>query len=134
MSRHWLAPASWDYLALSRIPYFTVLGRKALFVSSNELWVTDGTSSGTSQVTTLTLADFVPVFEQIADRDFTVLGSEALFQGEDPNDHISLRVTDGTSARTSELAVANAYSGSLFSSANPDFTVLGSKVLRRRER
>ena len=55
----------------------------------------------------------------------TVLGSKVLFEGVDASNQTNLWVTDGTAAGTSELAVANAYSGGL----NPfDLTVLGNDV------
>ena len=38
-------------------------------------------------------------------------------------------MSDGTSAGISELTVAGAYSGGIFRSLFPDFTVLGDKAL-----
>jgi ELWxxDGT repeat protein len=122
-------------------PDLTVLVNKAVFAGydasgHSNLWVTDGTSAGTSEVTTSnafagglfnqtnagTFAASVP--------DFTVLGTKALFEGYDTSGHIGLWVTDGTSAGTSELAVAGANPNGLFLGvSNPDFTVFGSQLL-----
>jgi ELWxxDGT repeat protein len=118
-------------------PDLTVLGSKALFagmaangfsfVGLPNLWVTDGTSAGTTE---LTVAGANPsgLFSSV-NPAFTVLGSKALFEGEDASGHVNLWVTDGTSAGTSELTVTGANPNGIFSSTNPDFTLLGSKVL-----
>jgi ELWxxDGT repeat protein len=108
------------------VPDFTVFGGKVLFEGKDasghlNLWVTDGTTAGTSEVTAAganpnRLFNVVPP-------DFTVLGSEALFEGYDASNHYNLWVTDGTAAGTSELAVAGAFSGGLGPS---DITVLGN--------
>ena len=64
-------------------------------------------------------ANWTPAF-------LTQFGGEMLFQGPDANSHPQLWVTDGTSAGTSELSVANAGASGL----DPiDLTVLGNKVL-----
>ena len=62
--------------------------------------------------------------------DLTVFAGRALFVGEDAGDNISLWTTDGTGAGTSELTVAGANANGLFFNvAEPDFTILGNKVL-----
>jgi ELWxxDGT repeat protein len=112
---------------------FFVFGTRVLFAGVDasdrpNLWVTDGTSTGTSELA----ASSFGLFSDIGNNpvDFTVLGSKVLFQGEDANGHVNLWVTDGTSAGTSELTVAGGYSFGLFyQHLNPDFTVLGNKVL-----
>ena len=91
------------------IPQFlTVFGSKVLFEGSDKnhnsnLWITDGTAAGTSEisVTGQHTQSFVP-------QDFAVLGSKVLFNGQD-NKNISsdydLWVTNGTAAGTSEISV-----------------------------
>ena len=118
-------------------PDFTVLNGKVLFegMAANgflfsglpNLWVTDGTAAGTTE---LSVAGANPggLFSSV-NANFTVLGSKALFEAEDAAGHVNLWVTDGTSAGTSELAVAGANHNGMFSSTNPDFTVFGGKVL-----
>ncbi len=92
------------------------------------LWVTDGTSAGTSELTPAGTASGGVLASN--DPDFTVLGGKVLFEGRDSNNNLGLWVTDGTSGGTSELVSGAASSGGLFAgSLNPDFTVLGSKVL-----
>jgi ELWxxDGT repeat protein len=85
-------------------PDFTVLGSVALFEGYDTagnvgLWVTDGTSAGTRELT-----PSVPLGLD-GHPDFTVFGTKALFIG---NGH--LWVTDGTSAGTSELSAATSFS------------------------
>jgi ELWxxDGT repeat protein len=117
-------------------PDFAVLAGKALFEGSAAngflsglpgLWVTDGTAAGTSHLSVAN-AFSGGLFSAVAP-NFTVLGSKALFEGEDTSGHVTLWVTDGTSAGTSELTVIGANPNGIFSSTNPDFTVLGSKIL-----
>jgi hypothetical protein len=112
-------------------PYFTVLGSKAFFTGTDEtnhngLWVTDGTSAGTSKL------GGVDLFSFIIDPHFTAIGSKMVFLGTDANDHDNLWVTNGTSAGTSELPVANAYSGGVLAfddDYNVDFLTIGSKAV-----
>ena len=116
-------------------PDFTVIGNKALFVGSDvsgnyNLWITDGTSAGTSELTAAGAYPGGLFYYQSADGpDFTVLGSKAVFVGTDANTHGegSLWVTDGTSAGTSELTVAGANVNGL--EPRGAFAVLGSKAL-----
>ncbi|HML13951.1 MAG TPA: FG-GAP-like repeat-containing protein [Xanthobacteraceae bacterium] len=85
------------------------------------LWVTDGTSTGTSEISVAGLMEV---------SDLTVFGSEALFEGERTNLERGLWITDGTSNGTSEITVAGANSGGIFNSAfSPSFVVFGSEVL-----
>jgi ELWxxDGT repeat protein len=124
-------------------PDFTVFGSKALFEGIDSsahasLWVTDGTSAGTSELMVVG-AESAGLFNDVSNPDFTVLGGIALFEGADASNKLSLWVTDGTSAGTSELAAAGAYSEGLFSNTvagnpnivfvNPDLTVLGNKAV-----
>jgi hypothetical protein len=90
--------------------YFTLLGSKALFEGvdasgHNNLWVTDGTSAGTSELV-VAGAYISGLIHQYASPDFTVLGSKLLFIGQDTSGHLNLWVTDGTAAGTSEVQVA----------------------------
>jgi ELWxxDGT repeat protein len=110
----------------------TVIGGRALFTAldstngheTTALWVTNGTSAGTSELairgggTSGLFFDVAPAF--------AVLGSKALFAGDDVAGHIGLWVTDGTSAGTKELAVAGASTGGL---VPRDITVFGDKAL-----
>jgi ELWxxDGT repeat protein len=58
------------------------------------------------------------------------LGGKALFVGEDTSGNISLWSTDGTGAGTNELTAAGSNAtGLFFNVTEPDFTVLGNKVL-----
>ena len=71
-----------------------------------DLWVTDGTATGTSE---LTIAEaFSSGLLGPAKRNFTVLDSKMLFAGVDTSDGVDLRATDGTSASTSEPTVGGA--------------------------
>jgi len=86
---------------------------RVLFAGADlHLWVTDGTSARTSQLTA----------NVSATPDFTILGNKAVFEGADDN----LWVTDGTSAGTSKLTVAGANRSAL---VPKDFTILGGKAL-----
>jgi ELWxxDGT repeat protein len=96
----------------------------AVFESGSNLWVTDGTSVGTSELAVSGAA--IGVFPT----DLTGFGSLALFVAEDANSHPNLWVTDGTSAGTRELVVAGAGAGGLIPAGlDPYFTVLGGEVL-----
>jgi ELWxxDGT repeat protein len=116
-------------------PRFARFGSEVLFEGTDNsghfagLWVTDGTSAGTSE---LTMAGASPagIFAGITP-SFFVFGSEVLFEGLDANGVThGLWVTDGTSAGTSELTIAGAGSSfGIFSTVNPGFALFGSEVL-----
>ena len=115
-------------------PGFTILGTRALFEGYDAsgidgLWVTDGTSAGTSELTVA--GSFASgLFPDVNTPDLTVFGGKALFAGEDTSGNIGLWSTNGTGAGTSELTVAGSNAtGLFFNIAAPDFTVLGNKVL-----
>jgi hypothetical protein len=92
--------------------------------SHYNLWVTNDTAAGTSELS-VAGASANGVFASTLPA-MTVLGSEALFAGYDASGHHNLFVTDGTSGGSSELSVAGAWSFGL----NPtDLTVFGSEVL-----
>jgi hypothetical protein len=91
--------------------HFITLGTKALFTGENAsghegLWVSDGTTAGTSELTIAGMG-----FNE--DPDFTVIGNKVLFDSTDASGHPNLWVTDGTVAGTSELTVVGAYSRGL---------------------
>jgi len=85
-------------------PDFTILGGTTLFAGADQfgavgLWVTDGTSAGTSELLVPGEAGgtaFDDLFVGGSNPHFTVLGSRALFVGDDPSVQPSLWVTDGT--------------------------------------
>ena len=87
------------------------------------LWVTDGTPAGTSELSPIG-AYSAGLFQDIYP-DFTALGGEILFEGFGSflgtGSLPFLWVTDGTSGGTNE--------NTLFEPVNPDFTVLGAKVI-----
>ena len=85
------------------------------------LWVTNGTSAGTSEISIS--KQFAGGFNP---QHLTVFGSKVLFEGLDSQDHGNLWVTNGTAAGTSELSVKGQHPNSF---VPQDFTVLGSKVL-----
>jgi ELWxxDGT repeat protein len=108
-------------------PYFAALpDGRVLFSgvdakSQSNLWVTNGTSAGTSEIS---LAKQYPggLFPQ----HLTVFGSKVLFEGLDKNRNANLWVTDGTAAGTSEISVTGQNTQNF---VPQDFAVLGSKVL-----
>ena len=88
----------------------------------NNLWVTDGTLAGTSELS----ATGADATDGLFPRSLTLFGSEVLFSGLDTAQRAGLWVTNGTSAGTSELSVAHSQ---LFSQGVDNLTILGSKVL-----
>src|SRR5207248_1961917 len=98
-------------------PGFTVLGTMALFEGYDAngvdgLWVTDGTSAGTRELS-VSGGYANGLFAKVSAPDITVIGGTALFAGKDASGKINLWVTDGTSAGTSELTAAGASSRGL---------------------
>src|SRR5262249_25940915 len=98
----------------------TAFGNKVLFAAgtafSRNLWVTDGTAAGTSEIIVAGAGPDGLFVDSIApflsngpfSPGFVVLGSEVLFEGQGAEGGLSLWVTDGTSAGTSELSVVGA--------------------------
>ena len=123
-------------------PDFTVLGNKVLFVGQDlavdtlQLWVTDGTPTGTKE---LPIVDphFFGLFSENINPDLTVFGNKVLFNGIAEAGGGILWVTDGTTAGTRVLTIAGADPNGIFDLTlggnlglvNPDFTVFGKKVL-----
>jgi hypothetical protein len=126
-----LTPAGAYYYGLLDIgggvsPDFTALGGRILFEGvdtsgQSNLWVTDGTSAGTTELLVGLPSTFAP--------DFTVIGSKALFAAVAvAGKRRDLWVTDGTAKGSSDLTSASP------TAPNPsDLTVLGNKALFRRK-
>jgi len=86
---------------------FVVLGNKVLFEAedtSNKLglWVTDGTSAGTSEIP-VPDAYFDGVFAGIASFTAAVIGNDVVFSGENSLEEPGLWVTDGTASGNTEI-------------------------------
>ena len=90
------------------------------------LWVTDGTTAGTSE---LSVAGLGPA--QGSPGDFIAFGSLFLFEGADANGHFNLWQTHGTTGGTSEISVPGASSLGLFDEQSSDVHIVpfGSEVL-----
>ena len=112
----------------------TVFGSKVLFngvdVNHNQnLWVTNGTGPGTSELS-VSGTGSIGGQPDLDPNDLTVFGSEVLFNGFDANGDTNLWVTNGTGAGTSELSVAGAFNNGGHPDLQPgDLTVFGSEVL-----
>ena len=87
-----------------------------------DLWVTDGTAAGTSE---LSVTGLVNPGGLGGDPYFTVFGSKVLFEG-DGTDGDNLWVTNGTAAGTSELHPSVTNLGQLLA---VDLTAFGNQVL-----
>jgi ELWxxDGT repeat protein len=102
------------------------------------LWVTDGTASGTHELTNIQNAyqggngyqggvfggniGFNP--------DITTFDGYALFEGVDASDYKGLWITDGTSSGTHEITgIVGGSSSDLFPIYSPDFTAFNGEVL-----
>jgi hypothetical protein len=115
-------------------PDFTVVRNAALFEGYDangvdSLWVTDGTSGGTSQLSVV--GSFSGgLFANVTAPNLIAFAGRALFVGEDASGNIGLWSTDGTGTGTAELTIAGADAGGIFSNvAYPGFTVLGGEIL-----
>jgi ELWxxDGT repeat protein len=95
------------------------------------LWVTNGTSAGTQELTGISGAHA----GGLNPSDLTVFNGKVLFNGVDSSGNNSLWVTDGTAAGTHELTgISGAYTGGIFSSTLPvplfpDLTIFNDHVL-----
>src|SRR5262249_19261647 len=90
------------------------------------LWVTDGTSAGTSELLVANAKTFNG--SDLSPSDFTAFGTEVLFIGRSTT-HLGLWVTNGTSAGTSEISLPGGPQGDLFNLGSPPtFAVLGNKA------
>ena len=106
---------------------FTVLGNKVLFEAedaSNKLglWVTDGTSAGTSEITSSNFY-FPGVFNEVSFQG-VVINNEVLFSGTDSLGNIALWTTDGTEAGTKEIVYPTSVSDLTAAPPPPAPTVL----------
>jgi ELWxxDGT repeat protein len=122
-------------------PDFTIFGNRVLCegedASNNfNVWSTDGTSAGTSElvVAGANSHGLLSNGSFWISPDLTVFGNRVLFAGVDANGHINPWITDGTAAGTRELVVNGADPSGLFynnasSSLSPEFTLIGDKVL-----
>ena len=90
------------------------------------LWVTDGTTAGTSELSVAGLGQ-----AQDSPGNFVAFGSLLLFEGADANGHLNLWQTDGTAGGTSEVSVPGASSLGLFDGLFSDALIFpfGSEVL-----
>jgi ELWxxDGT repeat protein len=119
-------------------PPFIALGSEVLFVgidASNNagLWVTDGTSAGTSEISVpgaFSELSAGGVFELVPPNFFR-FGNKVLFEGTDNTGHLGgLWITDGTSAGTSEILPAGASPAGILTTVQfPSFFAFGSEVL-----
>jgi ELWxxDGT repeat protein len=90
------------------------------------LWVTNGTAVGTSELSVKGQHphSFVP-------QDFTVLGSKVLFNAQDSSNNYDLWVTNGTAAGTSEISVPSTNVSPVVGIDPQNLVTLGSEVLFR---
>jgi len=91
------------------------------------LWVTDGTPTGTSELLPVGAAPSGLLTNGYP--DFTVLGGTVLFNGMASSGIGSICVTDGTSSGTSELATSPLNNLFRFAFQGPDFAVLGNNAV-----
>jgi ELWxxDGT repeat protein len=91
------------------------------------LWVTNGTTAGTSELTAISGADTNPMDFGLDPLDFTLFNGKVLFNGADRNQQLGMWVTNGTAAGTSEVTGINGADPSGLAPA--DFTVFNNKVL-----
>jgi ELWxxDGT repeat protein len=113
-------------------PSFTVFNGEVLFEGLDAsgqlgLWLTNGTASGTHELTGISGTHSGGIFVSSATPDFTVFNSELLFAGVDASGNIGLWVSNGTVPGTYELTGISGAS-SIFAD-NPDFTVFDGQVL-----
>ena len=114
-----------DALNDSQGPEKVVIGEEVIFVASDgrtgtELWKTDGTASGTSQV-----KDIGPGSSSSFPFDLTLLGSEVFFSASDGSSGTELWKSDGTNAGTSLVKDISAGSNS---SSVDKITAVGSTI------
>ena len=104
--------------------------------SAGNLWVTDGTASGTIEIGGIQNAGLANVNSTgLNPIDFAAIGSKDVFEGVDASGLDALWVTDGTLAGTFEIGglnnsgVAGAPAGGLFPAGNAGgFTVSGNQA------
>jgi hypothetical protein len=114
-------------------PHFTVFNGEVLFsgydsiTGWDNLWVTNGTATGTTELTGINGANTNGIFNNTQPY-FAVLNGEVLFAGYDNDGIVGLWVTNGTAAGTHELTgIVGAVDGM---GLNPrDLTLFNSEVL-----
>ena len=89
------------------------------------LWVTDGTTAGTTELTGVSGANIGGLIDAVGGQingDLTLFNGEVMFDGEDTSGAVGLWVSNGTAAGTYELTgIANANSFGLRSSVIQEF-------------
>ncbi|MCB9869909.1 MAG: hypothetical protein H6837_08625 [Planctomycetes bacterium] len=109
--------------------WFTVAAGKAWFVArtaahGEELWVTDGTTAGTSLV-----VDLWPGSGSSSPRTLTPFGSAMLFIAAHPTQGVELWRSDGSAAGTAVVKDIAAGDGDAFPDDPEPLAVVGGKVL-----
>jgi ELWxxDGT repeat protein len=101
--------------------------------SSNDygLWVTDGSTGSTVELTSISGANAGGVFNNVRTPDFTSFDGTELFQGYDSAAHYGLWVSNGTSAGTHELTgISGVNANGIFNGIiNPGFTLYNNEIL-----
>jgi ELWxxDGT repeat protein len=126
-------------------PDFTVFNGEVLFEGADTgahdgLWITNGTTAGTTELGGLANSGIggayvSGLFSNVRVPEFFepglfVYNEEMLFDGVDAGGNDGLWVTNGTAAGTSELAdIGGAGSGGIFNEVTPDFTAFNGEVL-----
>ena len=111
-------------------PGFTVFGDEVLFRGRDTggafgLWMTNGTATGTKEITGINGT----AATGINPTDMTVFNGKVLFNGANAAGHLGLWTTDGTAGGTKEL-IPPAGAGAAATGLNPtDMTIFGGKVL-----
>jgi ELWxxDGT repeat protein len=108
---------------------FTVFNNKLYFrandgVNGNELWVSDGTESGTQLVKNIRVNDLDFPFDGSRPDDFIVLNNKLYFAADDGVNGRELWISDGTTAGTQLVADINP-GGSSYAD---NFTVVGDEL------
>jgi hypothetical protein len=120
-------------------PYdMTNFGSYVIFAGTDSsddvnLWLTNGTGAGTSEITGVVGAEASGLHpEDITTFYSSAFGYYALFEGYDSGDRAGLWVTTGTGANTHELlpiSGTDTANGIFVGISNPDFTQFGSDIL-----
>jgi ELWxxDGT repeat protein len=88
------------------------------------LWITDGTSAGTSEIMPANAYEL-----GLNPSEFSLAGSEVVFQATDAAGHVGLWVTDGTAAGTQELQANSAATTGNPGQWPQDFTSFNTDLL-----
>ena len=138
-----ISNANANGLFVGYFPAFTILNGEVLFngvdaAGNYGLWETNGTATGTKEITGISGASPVGLFHGL-NADLVVFNNKVLFAGLDASNQTELWVTDGTAAGTHELTgISGAFTGSggLFGgpptthvASPPDLTIFNNEVL-----